>query len=68
MNRGEAIVFSEYHIGVKSCEEERKGESRDDGARPSNNIEVKVAGRLLIIMLLDSAMSAAFGREGTIWI
>ena len=43
-------------------------ESCDDGARPGGKIEVKVAVRLLIIMLLDSAMSAAFGREGTIWI
>ena len=37
----------------------------DNGARPGGDIEVKVAVRLLIIMLLALAMFAAFEREGT---
>ena len=45
-------------------------EIRDNGARPSGDVNLKLAVCLLIIMLLASVMSmnGAFGREGMRWI
>ena len=33
-------LFSKYYGGVRSCDEERTGESGEDGAGPGGNIEL----------------------------